>query len=178
MSVNLSGRQVTHVDLDELVLDTARRTGADPSLLCIEVTETALMDATADILRSFDRLKHAGVHLAIDDFGTGWSSLSYLKSLPVDVIKIDKSFTRGVGVLADDTAIVTSLVTLGHALGCNVTIEGVESPAQLQQARLLGCNRAQGFLFGRPQTADEILTLLESQPPTPAAAQPVRSSRS
>ncbi len=157
MSVNLSGRQVTHIDLRELVLGAVAASGADPTLLCVEVTETALMDATDEILERFQALKTAGVHLAIDDFGTGWSSLTYLKRLPVDVIKIDKSFTEGLGVLQDDTAIVTSLVNLAHALGCTVTIEGVESIAQLDLARQLHCDRAQGFLLGRPQPADEVL---------------------
>jgi diguanylate cyclase (GGDEF)-like protein/PAS domain S-box-containing protein len=164
VSVNLSGRQVNHVDLEELVLDAARDAGADPALLCVEVTETALMEATPAILSSFDALKAAGVSLAIDDFGTGWSSLTYLKRLPVDVIKIDKSFTDGLGVLVDDTAIVTSLVTLGHALGCAVTIEGVETRHQLEHALDLRCDRAQGFLFGRPQTAQEVLALATGPP--------------
>ena len=167
MSVNLSGRQVTHVDLRELVLGAVTASGADPTLLCVEVTETALMDATDEILESFQALKSAGVHLAIDDFGTGWSSLTYLKRFPVDVIKIDKSFTEGLGVLEDDTAIVTSLVNLAHALGCTVTIEGVESVAQLDLARQLDCDRAQGFLLGRPQPADEVLGFRLPEVPPP-----------
>ena len=169
VSVNLSGRQVNDVDLRELVLGAVRESGADPNLLRLEVTETALMQATSNVIASFDELKIAGVGLAIDDFGTGWSSFDYLKRLPVDGIKIDRSFTRGLGIHEVDTAIVAALVALAGALGCGVTIEGVETSEQLRRAQTMGCDLGQGYLLGRPQTADEVEEMLGATTPAQRA---------
>jgi EAL domain-containing protein (putative c-di-GMP-specific phosphodiesterase class I) len=98
-------------------------------------------------------LRGLGLHLSVDDFGTGYSSLTYLKRFPVEAIKVDRSFVTGLGLEADDTSIVEAVVRLGHSLGLSVVAEGVETPLQLSRLRELGCDRAQGYLFGRPRPA-------------------------
>jgi EAL domain-containing protein (putative c-di-GMP-specific phosphodiesterase class I) len=98
-------------------------------------------------------LRGLGVHLSVDDFGTGYSSLTYLKRFPVEAIKVDRSFVTGLGLESSDTSIVEAVVRLGHALGLAVVAEGVETPLQLTRLRELGCDRGQGYLFGRPRPA-------------------------
>jgi EAL domain-containing protein (putative c-di-GMP-specific phosphodiesterase class I) len=109
-------------------------------------------------------LKSLGVRLSIDDFGTGYSSLSYLKKFPVDILKIDRSFVDGLGVEDDDSAIVQATINLAHSLGLTTVAEGTETPVQVGALTDLGCDKAQGYLFSRPQPASVLVeTLL--QPP-------------
>ena len=103
--------------------------------------------------RALRDLRGLGLHLSVDDFGTGYSSLTYLKRFPVEAIKVDRSFVTGLGLEADDTSIVEAVVRLGHSLGLSVVAEGVETPLQLNRLRELGCDKAQGYLFGRPRPA-------------------------
>ena len=115
--------------------------------------------------RVFDRLealKALGVRLAIDDFGTGYASLSYLKRLPVDCLKIDRSLVKGVGYETEDSAIIRAVVSLAHSLGITVTAEGIETQDQLTQLREVGCDQGQGYLFARPVSADRVPELLAS----------------
>jgi diguanylate cyclase (GGDEF)-like protein/PAS domain S-box-containing protein len=150
VSVNLSGRQLSSPDLVGNVLGAIAAAGIDPSQLSFEITESVLMDdveRSAQVLRS---LKDIGVGLAIDDFGTGYSSLSYLERFPVDSLKIDRSFISGLGSEAADTAIVSAVTALGHALGLVVTAEGVETAEQLAILADFECDAAQGYLFARP----------------------------
>jgi EAL domain-containing protein (putative c-di-GMP-specific phosphodiesterase class I) len=138
--------------------------GLDPRALELEVTESLfLRDEDATALADLRRLRETGVGIAINDFGTGYSSLGRLRSLPVDKIKVDKSFIARLGWDADAEAIVRAVVALGHGLGLRVTAEGVESEAQLAVLRAARCDGAQGFLLGPPTEADEFAALLGNE---------------
>jgi diguanylate cyclase (GGDEF)-like protein/PAS domain S-box-containing protein len=164
IAVNLSPRQLGAVDLVDVVSDALADAGLPPESLCLEVTETAL---TADMdlaLEALGRLKELGVRLAIDDFGIGYSSLKHLKALlPVDIIKIDKSFVDGLVERADDRAIVEAVVRLASALEVDAIAEGVEHAEQADALRLLSCTYAQGYHFARPGAADDVRALLSAQ---------------
>ena len=133
--------------------DALGETGIDADSLWLEITETALMADTNAAGRALRDLRGLGLHLSVDDFGTGYSSLTYLKRFPVEAIKVDRSFVTGLGLEADDTSIVEAVVRLGHSLGLSVVAEGVETPLQLNRLRELGCDKGQGYLFGRPRPA-------------------------
>ncbi|HVW32364.1 MAG TPA: EAL domain-containing protein, partial [Acidimicrobiia bacterium] len=160
VSVNLSARQLMQPDLTRRVEAVLTRTGLDPADLCLEITEgTLLVDMTAAV-RHLTALRGLGVRVSIDDFGTGYSSLAYLRTLPLDELKIDRSFVTSV---ADDpaaAAIVASVVSLGHALGLVVVAEGAETAEQLAALRELGCDLAQGYHLGRPAPAGQLTPLL------------------
>ena len=160
LAINLSGRQLHEPSLVETIRDALRRHRIDPACVCFELTESVLIDDLHLRAPSVLALKQLGVSLAIDDFGTGYSSLTYLKSLPVDILKIDQSFVAGLGQNLSDQAIVRTVVELAHALGLRVVGEGAENDAQADELRRLGCELAQGFLFGRPvgpEAIDELL---------------------
>jgi EAL domain-containing protein (putative c-di-GMP-specific phosphodiesterase class I) len=152
MAVNLSGRQFAHSDIVGQVSAALERTGVPPELVCLEITESVLM--AEHTIETVVALRGLGVRLSIDDFGTGYSSLGYLRRYPVDTVKVDRSFVDGLGAESEDSAIVAAVVGLGHALGLNVVAEGVESEMQLAELVSLGCDRAQGFWFARPQPPD------------------------
>jgi diguanylate cyclase (GGDEF)-like protein/PAS domain S-box-containing protein len=157
MAVNVSGRQLTHGSgLIESVRDALDSTGIDPAMLVLEVTESALMADAEVALAVVNELKSFGVRIAIDDFGIGYSSLLYLKRFPVDILKIDRSFVRGLAVEHDDRAIVQSVVELGHAFGIATVAEGVETPEQLSILQDLGCTFGQGWLWSRAVPADDV----------------------
>jgi EAL domain-containing protein (putative c-di-GMP-specific phosphodiesterase class I) len=149
MRVNLSARQIAQPDLVQIVVDALDQGGLDAPSLCLEITETALMDDPDAALRVLSDLRALGVTLAIDDFGTGYSSLAYLKRFPVDILKIDRSFVDGVGDDPEDTAIVTAIISMSRALGLRVVAEGVETQQQADELRWLGAEAAQGYLFSR-----------------------------
>jgi diguanylate cyclase (GGDEF)-like protein/PAS domain S-box-containing protein len=151
MAVNLSARQFQHPDLCARVREVIARVGVDPSLLTLEITETVVMENSTRTLETLHALRALGVRLAIDDFGTGYSSLSYLKRFPVDVVKIDKSFVDGLATDSVDREIVAAVIRLASACGMQTVAEGVETAAQLDQLRLLGCSLVQGFLIARPE---------------------------
>jgi diguanylate cyclase (GGDEF)-like protein len=153
VAVNLSVHQLRQDDLPERVQRLLDKHGVDAGLLSLEVTESAAMDDAAGTLRAFERLGRLGVRLSIDDFGTGYSSLSYLRRLQVDQLKIDRSFVNDLEHSADARAIVEAVVRLAHALGMTVVGEGVETSAQRDVLRELGCDELQGFLFARPMPA-------------------------
>jgi diguanylate cyclase (GGDEF)-like protein len=161
VNVNLSARQLRQPDLIPALMSTLLETGTDPVLLCLELTETTFMDDARSHREALDGIHSLGVGLAIDDFGTGYSSLTYLKRLPVSVLKIDQAFVRGLGRDASDTAIVKSVIDLAHALGLVVVAEGVEDADQVAYLRKLGCDRAQGYFFARPQPAEALEIGLE-----------------
>jgi EAL domain-containing protein (putative c-di-GMP-specific phosphodiesterase class I) len=160
MRVNLSGRQVTQPDLVDRLVEIVSDSQIDPSRLCLEITETAIM---ADAELSMDvlgKLAAVGLRLAIDDFGTGYSSLEYLKRFPVHALKIDRSFIAGLATSSDDAAIVRATLSLAESMGLEVTAEGVETEQQRAGLLALGCERAQGFLFSPAVPAAEIEALV------------------
>jgi EAL domain-containing protein (putative c-di-GMP-specific phosphodiesterase class I) len=150
ISVNLSARQVAQHDLLEVVATALRAGRLNPSSLCLELTETALLGVTPGIVRNLQRLDELGVRLALDDFGTGYSSFQHLKDFPIDMVKIDRSFVANLGRGEQDAAIIESVVSMASALGLGVIAEGVESEAQAEALRRLGCPLAQGYHFGPP----------------------------
>ena len=153
LSVNVATQQLIDGRFLDVVHDSLGETGIDADSLWLEITETALMADTTVAGTALRDLRGLGLHLSVDDFGTGYSSLTYLKRFPVEAIKVDRSFVTGLGLEADDTSIVEAVVRLGHSLGLSVVAEGVETPLQLSRLRELGCDRAQGYLFGRPRPA-------------------------
>ncbi|KMS92564.1 MULTISPECIES: putative bifunctional diguanylate cyclase/phosphodiesterase [Streptomyces] len=153
INVNLSPCQLSHPGLVQDTVDILERTGVTPDALCLEVTESALIGADDDLLKPLRRLAEMGVDIALDDFGTGYSNLANLRRLPVSVLKLDRSFTQGMQQFpADpvDLKIVEGIVSLAHSLDLAVTVEGVETGAQAEQLRILGCDTAQGWYYARP----------------------------
>jgi PAS domain S-box-containing protein len=163
VSVNLSVRQLADPAIVEHVSTALSSSGLDPHRLVVEVTESALMEDAERGLAHLQALKALGVRLAIDDFGTGFSSLQYLAQMPVDILKVDRSFVAGLGVDDRHTTIVTSVIALAHALGLLVVAEGVETDAQHRQLRALGCDGGQGFLWSRPLPIDRFRQLVEQR---------------
>ncbi len=154
VTVNLSARQFSDPDLIDVVAEALARACLPADALWLEITESVLMEeveATADTLYALKRL---GVHLAVDDFGTGYSSLSYLKRFPVDMLKIDRSFIKGLGTDPEDGAIVLAIFSLARALRLGVVAEGVEHFHQLEALHRLECDAVQGFLLARPGPPD------------------------
>jgi len=150
VAVNLSSRQFGSGDLSEVVQWTLEHTGLAPSCLHLELTETAIMDLHPDILRQLERIRDLGVEMGLDDFGTGYASLTHLRRLPLSFVKIDQTFVQGLGTDEEDERIVAAVVDLAANLGLRSIAEGVETPAQRDRLRELGCDQAQGYLFGRP----------------------------
>jgi diguanylate cyclase (GGDEF)-like protein/PAS domain S-box-containing protein len=162
MLANLSANQLHGVDVVQSVEQMLAGTGLDVCRLALDVTETALLQAEGERGGVLARLREMGVRISIDDFGTGYSSLAYLKNLPADILKIDKSFVGGLGENAEDTAIVRMVVDLAHTLGMEVIAEGVERADQLTQLVEMGCDMAQGYFFARPLPPEEASRWLAS----------------
>jgi diguanylate cyclase (GGDEF)-like protein/PAS domain S-box-containing protein len=160
VSVNLSPRQFTQSDLAAQVARILAETGLPPSSLELEITESAVMDDPDAGIAALRALHVIGCRLALDDFGTGYSSLSYLKSMPLDTLKIDRSFVAGLGGETANLPIVQAVVTLAHALGIEVTAEGIETVEQLGWLRDLRCDRGQGFYYAHPLPAADLARLL------------------
>jgi len=164
VAINISARQFLQDDFVELMATTLERTGADPGDICLEITESVLMDDVDVTVATLRRLKALGVQLAVDDFGTGYSSLSYLRRFPVDVLKVDQSFVSGLGHDPEDSAIVQAVVAMGKALQLTTVAEGVETAHHLIELRELDCDVAQGYHFARPRPAEAISRMLEAGP--------------
>ncbi|MFE0257966.1 putative bifunctional diguanylate cyclase/phosphodiesterase [Streptomyces sp. NPDC059010] len=159
INVNLSPCQLTHPGLVQDTVDILERAGVQPDSLCLEVTESALIGADDDLLKPLRRLAEMGVDIALDDFGTGYSNLANLRRLPVSILKLDRSFTQSMQQFpADpvDLKIVEGIVSLAHSLSLAVTVEGVETGAQAEQLRILGCDTAQGWYYARPGPPDRL----------------------
>ena len=155
IGINMAQSQFTSGDLVADVADMLTQTGLTPDLLELEVTEDIILDRVEHTQRMLASLRELGVHTAYDDFGTGYGSLIYLKTFPLDKIKIDQSFVRGIRLAGDDAAIVTSTVMLAKALGLSVIAEGVEDQLTADLLLAIGCRQAQGYFFGKPMPAAE-----------------------
>jgi EAL domain-containing protein (putative c-di-GMP-specific phosphodiesterase class I) len=164
--VNLSARQLSRPDLAETVARVLRETGMEGGCLNLDVTEVVYVSTLERHTAVLDRLKGMGVEISIDDFGTIYSSLSYLKRLSADTIKIDKSFVKGLGEVVEDTAVVQMIIWLAHTLGMEVIAEWVETEEQARLLKELGCDMAQGYHFAKPLPPEEIPALLSSETPT------------
>jgi diguanylate cyclase (GGDEF)-like protein len=161
MCVNLSMRQIQDPDLVDKVERALRRAALDADELKLEITETMVMEDEQHVIGVLRDLSALGVRISLDDFGSGYSSLNYVKDLPVDDLKIDKSFVDGLGEDAVNDAIVRLIVDFAHALGLKVTAEGVENDRQVTSLAAMGCDRAQGFYFSKPlpgAAAGELVT--------------------
>jgi diguanylate cyclase (GGDEF)-like protein/PAS domain S-box-containing protein len=163
MSVNLSAVQVRR-SLPDVVRSVLRSTGLDPACLCLEITETVMVRDAEGLGEVLQALKALGVRLVLDDFGTGYSSLSYLTRLPLDVLKVDRSFVDGLGSESRDTAITETIIAMSRALSLDVVAEGVETAEHVSELSRLGCGLAQGWHFSRAVPAEEITRALEHGP--------------
>jgi EAL domain-containing protein (putative c-di-GMP-specific phosphodiesterase class I) len=162
IAINISARQFHDQDLAQTVIRILEETDLAPQCLTLELTESSIMqnvDFAAGMLR---RLKSMGINISIDDFGTGFSSLASLKRLPIDALKIDRSFVRDVTSDPDDAALVNAIITLAHNLRLKVIAEGVETEDQLRFLQLLRCDQIQGYFFSKPLPADTLLSLFDS----------------
>ena len=155
MTLNVSNRQLLDPDLIPSITRTLEAHQLEPRRLCIEITESAMMDDIASSLEVLGRMKDLGLILAIDDFGTGHSSLSHLRSMPVDILKIDRSFVQSI-YNRDDRVIVKAVIDLAHTLGMTTIAEGVETRMQVEVLHALNCDMAQGFYLQAPVTADQV----------------------
>ena len=160
IAVNLAARHFARQDLVPAVRGVLYAAGLAPARLELEITETGLMEADAGVLAILEELNGMGVRLVVDDFGTGYSSLAYLKRLPVHRLKIDRSFVMDIETDASDAAIARSVIALAHALSLDVVAEGVETKGQADFLRAYGCDRVQGYLYGRPMPAEDAANLM------------------
>jgi EAL domain-containing protein (putative c-di-GMP-specific phosphodiesterase class I) len=163
VSVNISARDLLNRDLPDVIAQLLDRYGTPASMLCLEITESGFMEDPVHSEKVLERLHDLGVQLSIDDYGTGYSSLSYIARLPVDELKIDRSFIKR---MRDDSGatIVRSTIDLGHSLGLKVVAEGVEDEADLRMLRVFGCDQAQGYLMSRPLPVKELDEWLRTSP--------------
>jgi EAL domain-containing protein (putative c-di-GMP-specific phosphodiesterase class I) len=170
MSVNVAAEQLLDRAFAEEVGQVLAETGLAPRRLCLEVTESAVIRRAGSGADNLNRLRDMGVQIAVDDFGTGYSSLSYLKHLPITGLKIDRSFITRLEHDARDRHLVEAVLGMARALGLTVVAEGVETPEQHATLTALGCDSAQGYLFGKPcpasQFADLTVALRPRQPLT------------
>ncbi|WP_231941053.1 putative bifunctional diguanylate cyclase/phosphodiesterase [Arthrobacter sp. U41] len=151
LAVNVSGVQLLHRDFAERVLDIAARGSVDPHQLVLEVTESVFFDPRSRVIAQLESLRGAGIRVALDDFGTGYSSLGRLQELPVDIVKIDKSFVSMLRTGAEKLPILTSMIHMARSLGLKVTAEGIETPEQARYLIAHGCDALQGYFFSRPE---------------------------
>jgi len=163
VSINLSVKQLERGNFPELLRNVMRETGIAPHRLELEITESVVMDVE-DAFAMLDDLRALGVQLALDDFGTAYSSLSYLRKLPVQTLKIDCAFIAGIGRNRSDEAIVQAMVAISHSLDLSTVAEGVETVEQFEFLRRLGCEQVQGFLFGAPVAGDAFLARWQAAP--------------
>jgi EAL domain-containing protein (putative c-di-GMP-specific phosphodiesterase class I) len=169
LAVNVSAQQFRSSGFVEAVTRALRATDLEPYRLELELTESVLVDNREEAILILKRLKALGVQIAVDDFGTGYSSLSYLSQLPIDCLKIDRSFVSRVHERGRDAAIAQAVISLGHSLGMRVVAEGIETVEQLGFLRTHECDEGQGYLLSRPVHPDAIARLVALPPPSQLA---------
>jgi EAL domain-containing protein (putative c-di-GMP-specific phosphodiesterase class I) len=160
ISVNLSALQFRHPELVEEVSAILSETGTDPRDLALEITESVMMKKGPKAVGILRALKGLGLTLVMDDFGTGYSSITYLKNFPVDVLKMDRSMVEGMDRDPQNRALVSATIDLAHTLGLEVVAEGVQTAAELDKLRSMGCDIAQGYYWQRPCSAEKTTELL------------------
>ncbi|BCS88726.1 EAL domain-containing protein [Pseudodesulfovibrio sediminis] len=160
MSVNLSSKQFARIDLDSMILNALTEQGLSPDSLKLEITESAIMENPESAIRILNRLRAKGIRFSIDDFGTGYSSLSQLQQLPVDTLKVDRSFISRMKTDPENMEIVKAVIALAHSLDLSVIAEGVEKPDQLHSLMQLKCECVQGFYFHEPMSSENALELV------------------
>jgi EAL domain-containing protein (putative c-di-GMP-specific phosphodiesterase class I) len=160
ISVNVSTKQFASSRLLDFVQESLAESGLDPSSLKLEITESAIMTDPKAAAETLNKLRSLGVSISLDDFGTGYSSLSYLQAFPIDTLKIDRSFIKGLGSSNESDEIVRTIVNLAHSLGMEVTAEGIEEPSQRTHLTTLACESGQGFLYSRPMSEINVEQLL------------------
>lgn len=165
VAINLSAIQMREPGIVEQIVGALRKHRIDPAQLTCEITESVAMADTQSTQETFDALGRAGMHLSIDDFGTGYSSLAYLRRLPAEEVKIDRSFVMDLEQSDDARAVAEAVVRLAHALGKKVVAEGVETTRQAKILQAMGCNQLQGYLFGKPMPAAELLSWALNEKP-------------
>jgi len=161
MAVNISARQLRGDSLLDTVARALMHHSLPASSLCLELTESLLMENVGMTSKLLSALRSAGVRISVDDFGTGYSSLAYLKRLPVDEVKIDRSFVSDLDDDGANTSLVAAVVAIAASLGISTVAEGVEKPEQAARLQELGCNEAQGYWFSRPMAPSEIVAVME-----------------
>jgi EAL domain-containing protein (putative c-di-GMP-specific phosphodiesterase class I) len=147
------------------IMKILEQTGLEPEFLEIELTESVMIEDADRSIQILAQLKDAGVSISIDDFGRGFSSLSYLRDLPIDKIKIDRSFLRDISPNSYEQALVKAVLTVAHSQQLDVVAEGVETEEQFRFLRSLGCDQVQGFLFARPTTVEHVTEILRNNSP-------------
>ena len=168
VAVNLSGRQLDDPDFADIVLAALAKAGLEPERLELEITEREMMHDLQAAERGLAALRDAGMRISLDDFGSGYSSLTYLRRLPVTGLKIDRCFVADIGVNRPGQEMVAALIALGHELRLEVVAEGVETEIQLEYLRERGCDLVQGYLCGRPVLAADTGTVAPRLPPSAA----------
>jgi diguanylate cyclase (GGDEF)-like protein len=163
IAVNLSACQFRRGHMPEMVFAALRDADLEGEALDLEITESVFIHGTETARTALEALRREGVSFSIDDFGTGYSSLSYLQRFPVDAVKIDRSFVANLPAAESDASIATTIIAMAHSLKLTVVAEGVETPEQAEFLKAQGCDQVQGYLYGRPMPAGELLTLLEQQ---------------
>jgi len=157
VTTNVSGRQLMEPSVVNTMISDVQRAGVDPARITLELTETVLLDDTESTLMVLNRLKEAGFRIAVDDFGTGYSSLTYLRTFPIDVVKIDRSFVTPLCGSEDDSTIVATIIALANALKLSVVAEGIEDRDTAAKLLALRCRTGQGYYYGRPTQADQVV---------------------
>jgi predicted signal transduction protein with EAL and GGDEF domain len=171
-SVNVSTASAAREDIVDEVTAALATSGLDPCALELELTESATMDGTPDVLERLRRLKALGVRLSLDDFGTGYSCLAYLPRLPIDTLKVDRSFVREIGT-SDGKALAATIVAMAKHLSLHVVAEGVETAEQATTLKAMGCDVLQGFLFSKPLPAADVEALIRSRLSQPTGVEPL-----